>query len=46
AELGWRPDVAFEEGLKTTVNWYLDHPDWVARVLDGSYRMQRLGQAA
>ncbi len=46
AELGWRPEVAFEEGLKTTVDWYLDHPDWVAHVLDGSYRMQRLGQAA
>ena len=43
AELGWRPEVEFEQGLAATVGWYLDHHDWVAHVLDGSYRMQRLG---
>ncbi len=45
-ELGWRPEVAFEDGLAMTVDWYLANPDWVAHVLDGSYRMQRLGQEA
>jgi dTDP-glucose 4,6-dehydratase len=37
-ELGWRPSHTFEEGLRQTVQWYLDHPGWVARVRDGSYR--------
>ncbi len=42
-ELGWRPTMGFEEGIARTVDWYLDHDAWVRRVLDGSYRMQRLG---
>ena len=45
-ELDWRPAHDFENGLAHTVDWYLDHQPWVARVLDGSYRMQRLGGAA
>ncbi|WP_297903645.1 dTDP-glucose 4,6-dehydratase [Metallibacterium sp.] len=45
-ELDWRPAHDFENGLTHTVDWYLDHQPWVARVLDGSYRMQRLGGAA
>ncbi len=38
AELGWTPAYAFEEGLKRTVQWYLDNAGWVGRVRDGSYR--------
>jgi dTDP-glucose 4,6-dehydratase len=38
AELGWRPTVAFEEGLATTVAWYQAHSDWVERVRSGAYR--------
>ena len=45
-ELGWSPSVDFEQGMARTVDWYLDNGDWVRRVLDGSYRMQRLGQGA
>lgn len=30
AKLGWRPERAFEEGLRETVRWYLENPDWVA----------------
>jgi dTDP-glucose 4,6-dehydratase len=45
-ELGWAPSVDFETGIARTVDWYLDHQDWVQRVLDGSYRLQRIGQAA
>ncbi len=45
-ELDWQPAHDFENGLAHTVDWYLDHQPWVARVLDGSYRMQRLGGAA
>ncbi|HVT33297.1 MAG TPA: dTDP-glucose 4,6-dehydratase [Rhodanobacteraceae bacterium] len=43
-DLGWRQSESFESGLARTVDWYLDRQDWVRRVLDGSYRMERLGQ--
>ena len=46
SELGWSPSVTFEEGIARTVDWYLAHQDWVARVLDGSYRLERIGSAA
>ena len=45
-ELGWRPAHSFEQGIADTVDWYLDHQDWVGRVLDGSYRLERIGQEA
>ncbi len=44
-ELGWRQAESFESGLAQTVDWYLEHQDWVRRVLDGSYRMERLGRS-
>jgi len=37
-ELGWRPAETFESGIRQTVQWYLDHPDWVANVQSGAYR--------
>lgn len=43
SELGWRPSQTFETGIQQTVEWYLSNMDWVSRVLDGSYRMERLG---
>jgi dTDP-glucose 4,6-dehydratase len=42
-ELGWRPLQTFETGIELTVEWYLSHQPWTQRVLDGSYRMERLG---
>jgi dTDP-glucose 4,6-dehydratase len=42
-ELGWSPTHTFESGMAHTVDWYLAHQLWVQRVLDGSYRMERLG---
>jgi dTDP-glucose 4,6-dehydratase len=42
-ELGWQPSQTFETGMAQTVDWYLSHQPWVKRVLDGSYRMERLG---
>ena len=42
-DLGWRQSESFESGLARTVDWYLDNQPWVQRVLDGSYRMERLG---
>ena len=44
-ELGWEPKYSFEQGIATTVDWYLEHQDWVDRVLDGSYRLERIGTA-
>ena len=37
-ELAWQPRTRFEDGLRRTVAWYLDHPDWVRSVTSGSYR--------
>lgn len=37
-ELGWQPTVSFDEGLRQTVEWYLDHPEWVEHVRTGAYR--------
>lgn len=45
-ELGWSPTVTFEEGLARTIDWYLEHQPWVQRVLDGSYRLERIGRAS
>jgi dTDP-glucose 4,6-dehydratase len=42
-ELGWRPTHTFESGIAQTVDWYLANQSWSQRVLDGSYRMERLG---
>ncbi len=37
-ELGWRPAETFASGIRKTVQWYLDNPDWVAQVQSGAYR--------
>ena len=38
AELGWKPEQTFETGIRETVRWYLDHPQWVADIVSGDYR--------
>lgn len=38
SQLGWKPAEGFESGLRKTVAWYLDNPDWVAHVTSGAYR--------
>jgi dTDP-glucose 4,6-dehydratase len=43
AELGWVPTQTFETGIRATVEWYLDNRAWVEGILDGSYRLERLG---
>ncbi len=37
-ELGWQPTEKFESGLRKTVQWYLDHAQWVENVTSGAYR--------
>jgi dTDP-glucose 4,6-dehydratase len=45
-ELGWTPRETFETGLRKTVRWYLDNPDWWGRIRSGVYRGERLGHVA
>ena len=45
-ELGWTPATGFEDGIAATVDWYLANTDWTQRILDGDYRLERLGQEA
>ena len=37
-ELKWKPSVTFEEGLKKTVQWYLDNREWWERIVSGEYQ--------
>jgi dTDP-glucose 4,6-dehydratase len=42
-ELRWRPAETFATGVEKTVRWYLENQSWWQRVLDGSYRLERIG---
>jgi dTDP-glucose 4,6-dehydratase len=37
-QLGWQPQISFEPGIASTIRWYQEHADWVARVRSGAYR--------
>lgn len=37
-ELGWYPETSFEEGIVTTINWYLENREWVKNVVSGDYQ--------
>ncbi|MBO9564604.1 MAG: dTDP-glucose 4,6-dehydratase [Niastella sp.] len=37
-ELGWKPSLQFEEGLEKTVDWYLQHEEWINHVTSGDYQ--------
>ena len=37
-ELGWYPKTPFEEGIVTTINWYLENREWVKNVVSGDYQ--------
>ena len=43
SQLGWTPAQTFESGIRSTVEWYLQHRDWWQPILDGTYQGQRLG---
>ena len=36
-ELGWKPKYPFEKGLRETIQWYLEHNDWMAHIVSGEY---------
>ena len=40
-ELGWQPNIAFESGLRSTVEWYFKNQSWWGAILDGSYRQRK-----
>ena len=42
-DLGWSPAEDFASGIRKTVAWYLDNRQWWQRVVDGSYRLERIG---
>lgn len=37
-DLHWEPLISFEEGIKKTVQWYIDNPEWCDNVLSGAYQ--------
>ena len=43
AELGWKPERTFEEGLQETVDWYLANEEWWRPIREGRYAGERLG---
>lgn len=37
-ELGWEPATNFDEGIKSTINWYLENQTWWGNIINGDYR--------
>ena len=37
-ELGWLPETKFEDGIKKTIQWYLDNQDWWKTIISGEYQ--------
>ncbi len=37
-ELGWKREYSFEEGIKETINWYLNNEEWIKNILTGEYK--------
>ncbi len=42
-ETGWKPKNKFDDGLRKTVQWYIDNRAWCETVQSGKYRRERLG---
>ncbi|MEA4914536.1 MAG: dTDP-glucose 4,6-dehydratase [Christensenella sp.] len=36
--LGWHPEYTFDDGMKETINWYLESTEWVSHIVNGDYR--------
>ncbi|PLW98835.1 MAG: dTDP-glucose 4,6-dehydratase [Marinilabiliales bacterium] len=37
SELGWQPELDFENGIRKTVDWYLENEDWLEHIVSGEY---------
>jgi dTDP-glucose 4,6-dehydratase len=44
-QLSWQPRETFQTGFRKTIQWYLENQDWWKNILDGSYKLERLGKA-
>jgi len=42
--LGWKPLESFESGIKKTIEWYLNNPNWIENIQNGTYKLRRLGK--
>lgn len=38
AEVGWYPETMFKEGIRLTIQWYLEHEEWMQNVTNGDYQ--------
>jgi len=38
AEIGWKPETMFKEGIKLTIKWYIEHEEWMKNVTSGDYQ--------
>ena len=37
-DLGWYPETPFEKGIVLTIDWYLDHEEWMEHITSGNYQ--------
>ena len=37
-QLGWKPSYTFEQGIRETIAWYLEHQEWMEHVTSGEYQ--------
>ena len=37
-QLGWEPEISFEDGITKTIKWYLGHEEWWKEIISGDYR--------
>jgi dTDP-glucose 4,6-dehydratase len=37
-KLGWHPLYTFEDGMKETIEWYIENTEWVSHIVNGNYR--------
>jgi len=38
AELGWKPEVDWNQGISETVDWYLENAQWIEHIKSGEYK--------
>ena len=43
SELGWSPKISFEQGIESTIKWYLNNESWWKEILNNNYNQERLG---
>ena len=37
-EVGWEPDTMFKDGIRKTIQWYLENEEWISNVTSGQYQ--------